>query len=70
MEVKMPLDKICPFYLIFYKTSNNTCIKSACEFWSREMTTCSITYVSQSLHNISVALRTLIDIVSTRLPEK
>lgn len=66
----MPIDKICPLFLIFYKTKNNTCIESECELWSESSSLCSITEGMLNLSYIHESLRTLIDILSTRLPEK
>lgn len=66
----MPGDKICPLFLIFYKTDNVTCIENLCSLWSPSNHTCSITFGIDILFNISESLQKLIDILSTRLPEK
>ncbi len=66
----MPVKKICPLFLIFYKTENNTCIEELCSFWSESGLRCTFVSGLSRLSNISDSLRTLIDIVSTRLPDK
>lgn len=38
----MSVEKICPLFLIFYKTSNNTCVKSEFELWDDDVSHCCI----------------------------
>lgn len=66
----MPEEKICPLFLIFYKTENVTCIENLCSLWSSSSHTCSITFGTNILFNISESLQKLVDILSTRLPDK
>lgn len=66
----MPEVKICPFFLIFYKTTNNTCIESQCNLWSESSSLCSITEGMLNLSYLHESLRTLIDIINDRIPDR
>lgn len=65
----MPKEKICPLFLIFYKTTNNTCIKSKCEFWSEPMSMCSIVVGLNGILSISDALRGLSEHIKSSYPD-
>jgi hypothetical protein len=65
----MPVDKICPLFLIFYKTENNTCIKSNCEFWSGDMKMCGITLGMLAILSIADALRGISELIKNHYPE-
>ena len=64
------MDKICPLFMIFYKTSNNTCIQELCEFWSDSGKRCIFVSGLSRLSHISESLSKLVDILCIRLPEK
>ncbi|MBA7477065.1 hypothetical protein ES707_12463 [subsurface metagenome] len=55
----MPGEKICPLFLIFYKTTNNTCIKSECELWSTETSMCSVAMGMNAILSVADAIRGL-----------
>ncbi|GAJ12210.1 unnamed protein product [marine sediment metagenome] len=65
----MPEGKICPLFLIFYKTSNNTCIKSECELWSTETSMCSIFMGMNAILSVADALRGISENIKTHFPE-
>lgn len=65
----MPDEKICPLFLIFYKTSNFSCIKKLCELWSDSGERCIFVSSLSRLSHISESLQKLVDILCTRLPD-
>ena len=66
----MPVPKICPLFLIFFKNKNITCIQERCELWLDSGQYCIFVSYSHTLKYIGDSLQTLIDILSTRLSEK
>lgn len=66
----MPSDKICPFQLFFKAKLDTFCKQSECALWSISTNMCSYTSGIDIISDISESLKTLIDIVSIRLPEK
>lgn len=55
----MPEQKICPLYLIFYKTHNFSCIEELCELWHPEIKKCCIWVGMSSIVSLSEAVNRL-----------
>lgn len=58
----MSLKRICPFFLIFFKTENINCIMSECELWSEKSCMCSISLVQHRLLSLSDSINRLIEL--------
>ena len=65
----MPKEKICPLFLIFYKTTNNTCIKSECQLWSTGTSMCSIAMGMNSILSVADALSGISEQIKNHYPE-
>lgn len=58
----MPEERICPLFLIFYKTQNVSCIEELCELWSPEIKKCCIWVGMSAIVSVSEAINRLCDL--------
>lgn len=65
----MSEQRICPLFLILYKTQNVSCIKELCELWSADLGVCSITVGMHGLVSIADAIRGLSEHIKSNFPD-
>jgi len=66
----MPVNMICPFFLVFYKTTNNQCIESKCALWSKTLSICSFLESAVRLSSIDESLKSIAFILDSFEPTK